>query len=288
MAKKLNLANNPLAAGPAFRERTVEAIPYKEISLDSIKRDPNQPRVNFDENKIIELSESIKRYGVLTPILVRAGGHVGNFILVSGERRFRASKLAGLKSIPAIVTEADKSPDDTLAIQIVENLQRVDLSPLERAHAFSTLKEAYDLSIRDVAEKLGVSKSMVQRSIDLLDLPDDLLNALRQGASESKILLISKVVDQNEREELLKEINGLTRDAIKSRIEVVNDKPKKIKIPKEEYISPEDARLVDEMQRSLGLKVKISRSKSKEESGRLNIDFYSDKDLQEIFRKLVA
>lgn len=287
MAKKLNLANNPLASGPAFKQRVQEAVPYKEIPLDSITRDPNQPRVSFDEERIKELSESIKTYGVLTPILVRAAGHVGNFRLISGERRFRASKMAGLKTIPAVVTDADKSADDTLAIQIVENLQRVDLSPLERAHAFTTLKEAYDLSIREVASKLGVSKSMVQRSLDLLELPDDLLNALRQGASESKILMIAKVEDPEERARLLKGMDSLTRDAISSMVE--NKKEKKVKIaPKADNISPEDERIVDEMQRSLGLKVKIARSKSKEESGKLTIDFYNDKDLQEVFRKLIA
>lgn len=287
MAKKLNLANNPLASGPTFKYRVQDAIPYKEILLENITRDPNQPRVSFDEEKIKELSESIKTYGVLTPILVRAAGHVGNFRLISGERRFRASKLAGLKSIPAVVTEADKSADDTLAIQIVENLQRVDLSPLERAHAFTTLKEAYDLSIREVAAKLGVSKSMVQRSLDLLELPDDLLNALRQGASESKILMIAKVENPQERAKLLKQIDSLTRNSISKMVET--KKENKVKeSPRNDSISPEDERIVDEMQRSLGLKVKISRSKSKEDSGKLTIDFYNDKDLQEVFRKIIA
>lgn len=289
MAKKLTLANNPLFSGPALQDRDQEVIPYKEISIDSISRDPNQPRVNFDEEKIAELAESIKVHGLITPIIVRPAGHVGNFRLIAGERRLRASKMAGLKTIPAVIKSADSSPEDTLAVQIIENLQRVDLSPLERAHAISTLKEAYNLSIREVGEKLGISKSMVQRSLDLLELPDDLLNALRQGESESKILVLAQISDPLERERLLKGISNFSRETLKEIVKTKSQKTLNLK-PKagSPKLGPDDMRIIDEIQRSLGLKVSMQRSTSKEDTGKISIDFYSDKDLQEIFRKLVS
>lgn len=287
MAKKLTLANNPLFSGPALQARDQEVIPYKEIPIEAITRDPNQPRVNFDEERIAELAESIKMYGVISPILVKPAGHVGNFRLVAGERRLRASRMAGLKSIPAIITAADRSPEDTLAVQIIENLQRVDLSPLEKAHAMSTLKEAYNLSIRDVAEKLGVSKSAVQRSLDLLELPDDLLNALRQGESESKILLLAQIDDVNERERLLKGVANYSRDALKDIVTTKVGKAKKPVSATRKLLNAEDERIVDEIQRSIGMRVGLTRSNTKEDSGKITIEFYSDKDLQEIFRKLV-
>lgn len=289
MAKKLVFANNPLLSGPRLSDREVTGIPYREIALSSIERDSNQPRVNFDEEKLEELAESIRTYGVLSPILVRPAKNPGKFVVIAGERRFRAATRAGLAVIPAMVdSERDETGERTLAIQLVENIQRAELTPLERAHAIGALKESFSLSIREVASRLGVSKSMVQRSLDILDLPDDLLNALRQGASESKILTISRLEDQTERARLLDSIEDLSRDELVER--VVKKSPKKGKgkgkVVKNQ--SPEDLRIAEEIQRALGMKVALNRQGSNSESGKISIEFYSDDDLQEVFRKLVA
>ncbi len=285
--RKLTFAHNPLFGGPALADRERGIGPYREIALDLIDRDTNQPRVNFDEDKLNELSDSIKRYGVIQPILLRPSNVAGRYTVISGERRLRASKLAGLEVIPAIVdTEIAEDSDSKLAVQLVENIQRSDLTPLERAHAIGALKEAHNLSVRDIAERLGVSKSMVQRSLDILELPDDLLNALREGASESKILLLSKIEDPEVRAGYLTEIDTLTRKDIEKNIEEVanSDKP----APDEATLSPEDLRLVEEMRRGLGMKVKLSRSSSVHGRGKVSIEFYSDDDFQLIFRRLVA
>ena len=282
--RKLTLANNPLLSGPAMRDREVSGVPYREIPVGSIERDANQPRVNFDEEKLNELTESIKVYGVLTPILVRPAKVPGKYQLIAGERRLRASRAAGLKSVPAIVsTEDDSSGERTLAIQLVENLQRADLSPLERAHAIGALKETYNLSVRDVGERLGISKSMVQRSLDILELPADLLNALREGAAESKILLLAKIEDETVRASYLKDLDVLTRSKLQENLE-----KQKSEGGKGRELSPEDRRISDEIQRSLGLKVIMARSAADANAGKLTIEFYSESDLQEIFRKLVA
>jgi ParB family chromosome partitioning protein len=285
--KKLTFAHNPLFGGPALADRERGVSPYREVSLELVDRDPNQPRVNFDEDKLNELADSIRRYGVIQPILIRPSKTAGRYTVISGERRLRASKLAGLEVIPAIVdTELAESSDSKLSVQLVENIQRSDLTPLERAHAIGALKEAHSLSVRDIAERLGVSKSMVQRSLDILELPDDLLNALREGASESKILLLAKIEDPEVRAGYLSDIDTLTRKDIEKNIEEAanSDSP----AAEEVELSPEDLRLIEEMRRGLGMKVKLSRSSANPERGRISIDFYSNEDFQVVFRRLVA
>ena len=285
--RKLTLANNPLLSGPALNERGRIGSPYRELDIDSIDRDPNQPRVNFDDEKLSELADSVRRYGVLSPILVRPSNTQGRYTLIAGERRLRASKLVGLTSIPAIVDqEPNESNERTLSIQLVENLQRADLTPLERAHAIGALKEAYALSVRDVAERLGTSKSLVQRSLEILELPDDLLNALREGAAESKILLLAKIEDETIRASYLKDLESLTRGQIKKNIDEHTEEVKSE--GQVGSLSPEDHRIADEIQKSLGLKVRMLRAAPNSEKGRLVIEFYSDSDLQEVFRKLIA
>ncbi len=282
--KKLVLANNPLFGGPDLSDRERSGSPYREIKIEAIDRDPNQPRVNFDEDKLGELSASIKTYGVLSPILVTPSKSPGRYKLISGERRLRASVMGGIATIPAIIDrEADSNGDRTLAVQLVENLQRDDLTPLERAHAIGALKETYSLSIRDIAEKLGVSKAMVQRSLEILDLPDDLLNALREGASESKVLLLAKIEDAEVRSSYLKDIDSLTRNDLKKSLD--EDREGDTQTVK---LSPEDIRITDEIQRSLGMKVKMSRPTPSSDQGKLVIEFYSSDDLQEVFRRLVG
>jgi len=286
--RKLNLVNNPLFSGPTFQERDRIGTPYREIPISAIDRDPNQPRVTFDEEKLKELSSSIRTYGVLTPILVRLSKTAGRYTLISGERRFRASQLAGLENIPCIIDQdADQSGDRTLAMQLVENLQRADLSPLERAHAIGALKEAHNLSVRDIAEKLGVSKSLVQRSLEILDLPDDLMNALREGASESKILLLAKIEDPEVRSSYLKDLEDLTRNQLKKDLDRAGPAAT-IRNSAGKNLTAEDTRITEEIQRSVGLKVRMIKSAPGAERGRLVIEFYSSQDLQEIFRKLVA
>jgi ParB family chromosome partitioning protein len=285
--KKLVLANNPLLSGPALHDRDRLAGPYRELKIASIQRDPKQPRVVFDENKLQELAHSIKMYGVLSPILVRPAATPGNYIIISGERRTRAAQIAGLSFIPAMVEQSDDSSEArTLAIQLVENIQRDDLAPLERAHAIGALKDSYSLSVREIADKLGISKSMVQRSLEILDLPADLLNALREGASESKVLMLAKIEDEEIRASYLKDLDVLTRSQLEQNIE--RNKVQQVANADKAGLSSEDQRIVDEVQRALGLRVRLSRVSADSDAGRLVVDFYSTEDLQLVFRRLIA
>lgn len=285
--RNFSFANNPLMQGPALEERARGGVPYREIPLSAIEADPNQPRRSFDEEKLQELADSIRLYGVLSPILVRAAKLPGRFTVISGERRFRASHLAGLASIPAVVNQGDEALDRTLAIQLVENLQRDDLTPLERAQAIGALRDAHNLSIRDIAEKLSISKSAVQRSLEILQLPDDLLVALREGAAESKVLLLAKIDDPALRASYLKDLDVLTRAELERNLKTPkNDEANDDSVQK--TMSAEDLRIADEIQRALGMKVKLTRTSADADNGRLSVDFYGDSDLQILFRKLIS
>ncbi len=285
--RSFSFANNPLMQGPALEERARGGVPYREIPLSAIEADPNQPRRSFDEEKLQELADSIKLYGVLSPILVRAAKLPGRFTVISGERRFRASHLAGLASIPAVVNQGDEALDRTLAIQLVENLQRDDLTPLERAQAIGALRDAHSLSIREIAEKLSISKSAVQRSLEILQLPDDLLVALREGAAESKVLLLAKIDDPALRASYLKDLDVLTRAELERNLKTPKtDEANDDSVPR--AVSAEDLRIADEIQRALGMKVKLTRTSADSENGRLSVDFYGDGDLQVLFRKLIS
>jgi ParB family transcriptional regulator, chromosome partitioning protein len=282
--RKLVIANNPLLSGPAMQDRERGGIPYRELSIELIDRDPNQPRVSFDEERLKELSESIRLYGVMSPILVRPAKVTGRYILIAGERRLRASQLVGRTVIPALIDRSDESDTTrTLSMQLVENLQRADLSPLERAHAIGALRDAHNLSVRDIADNLGISKSMVQRSLEILELPDDLLNALREGAAESKVLLLSKIDDPDIRQSYLKDLDVLTRKQLENDIERSHKKPESSMA-----LSAEDQRITGEIERALGLKVRMAKSSPDADNGRLIIEFYSAQDLQEISRRLVV
>ncbi len=297
--KKLDFAANPLLSGPSLISRNTSGSPYREISLTEIDPDPEQPRREFDAEALESLSKSISQYGVLCPILIRATTPGGSYRLVSGERRFRAAKKAGLETIPAIIESDTEDLADTRAKQLVENIQRENLNPIERANAIGHLREAYKLSVRDIAGKIGMSKTMVQRSLDILSLDDDLKAALASGASESKILTLKRVEDVAIRKELLSRIEHYTRSQLEEAIETLLGEQlesseashggtgaKKVK-PKKK-LSAEDRRFVEDVQKNLSLKVQISRKPDSKQQGRVVLDFYSKADLKELYERLTS
>ena len=302
MAKKnLKFDINPLLSGPSLEARTRSGSPYRLLPLSEIDGDPEQPRRAIDTEALAELAASIKEYGLLSPILVRVTAG-GTYRVVAGERRLRACRLLGLDTIPAIIDSDDSDDRVTLAKQLVENLQRQDLSPLERAQAMVQLRDRHSWSVREIARRLGASKSLVQRSLDLLSLPDDLQAALLKGASETKVALLARVTDLKLRRELVETIDEMSRSELELRIAqllgevVVKDElshggteasdSRGRSSKKRRFVSAEDKRLIDDMQRVLGTKVQILRVSKKGEQGKLVIDFYSSDDLSEVYRRL--
>ncbi len=293
--KQVKLEMNPLLGGPSLHERATTGNPYRDLNISDIDVDPDQPRRVFDQDGLRELADSIKEFGVITPILVSALDG-GTYRLIAGERRLRASIIAGMRTIPAIVDKSEADGTSILPKQLVENLQRQDLSSLERSIAIGQLKERYSWSIREIAAKLGVSKSLVQRSIEILELPDDLQAALAAGQSESKVLLLASVADREMRRELLAQLEALSREQLQQELQKALGEGSggvshrgTVRPPRvARSLSPDDERLVEEMSRALGVKVRILRSGSRKKTGKVVLEFYGDQDLQEIFRKVVG
>ncbi|MEO5939452.1 MAG: ParB/RepB/Spo0J family partition protein [Candidatus Limnocylindrales bacterium] len=196
----------------------------KVLSVDRIESNPGQPRTNFDEDALRELSSSIKEHGVLQPILVRPLGE-NRYQLIAGERRWRASKEAGLATIPALVEDID---DDTaLEISIIENLQREDLSPLEEATMFDRMVREHGYSIRKLAEKLGKDKGYLENRLRLADAPDEireLVSVRKDTVSHAYELL--KVQDPKKRKRLAAQVASGELSLVKLREKIEGRRPR--------------------------------------------------------------
>jgi ParB family chromosome partitioning protein len=295
--KQVKFEVNPLLQGPSLQARKLTGSPYRELNLDDIDIDPDQPRRLFDEDSLKQLADSIRQHGVMSPILVRLTDG-GTYRIISGERRFRASKLLGNLSIPAIIAGEEIDRSEILGKQLVENLQREDLNPLERSIAIGQLRDVHSWSVREIASKVGLSKTGVQRSLEILTLPEDLQQALSHGASESKVLLLGAIEDKSVREKIVENLDSITRlelEALINEIQKGGDSadgevshggtPKKAKGTK--TLSVEDQRIVDDIQRSIAAKVHIQRKKGTEQ-GKLVIEFYTEDDLDKVFKRLTG
>ena len=276
-----------------FLENTLENSSEKENSINTIKIsliDPksDQPRKYFDKEALEELSESIKENGLLQPILVREYGEGGRYQIIAGERRFRASRLAGLTEIPAIVLDRD---DRAVAqIALIENIQREDLNPLEEALAYKSLKEEYGMTQEELSEKLGKSRSAIANSMRLLDLPDPILAmvaARELSAGHARTLLGVK-----DREDmiLLAQITAEQDLSVRQLEEQVKKINKKKKPEVEEIDDEDDVPFVDyfremelRIQRQLGRKVKIE-DKGKKKT--LTLYYEDNEDLDELLKSI--
>lgn len=206
MAKKSGLGrglNALISEANAETGNEPEAV----LSISEIVRNPNQPRKTFDEDKLKELADSIRQNGVLQPILVRRKGQ--KYEIVAGERRYQASKLAGLKEIPAVVREIDD--DKVFQLALIENLQRSDLSPIEEAKGYKQLLTSRSLTQEELAKILSKSRSAIANTLRLMDLPVEVQHMMEQGlltagharailavpSEEGRIKLAKKVVTES-------------------------------------------------------------------------------------------
>ena len=244
----------------------------KEIELNQIKPNRFQPRQSFDEEKINELSQSIAKHGILSPILVRETG-AGGFELIAGERRLRAAKKAGLQTAPCMVDSAE----DQLALELalIENLQREDLNPIEEARGYDRLKKEFSLTQDKIAEVTGKARSSVANSMRLLNLPPSIINLLYSGDLEKGQAKILASMDPKEAEELAKKIVALgmtVKDAATS------TKPNKTK----KYTTTKNRDLLnieEEISENIGHKTQIEQQSASK--GKISIS-YSSKDEREV------
>lgn len=257
------------------------------IEVEKIQPNPFQPRREFDEARLKDLAESIRMYGVLQPLVVTRkeitkedGGLATIYELISGERRLRASKLAGIAQVPAIIRRGEDNDRLKLELAIIENLQREDLNPVDRARAFDRLANEFGFKHAQIAEKMGKSREYVTNSLRLLTLPEEILNALSMGKiSEGHARPLMMLNDRPEeqmtlfREITLKKLTVREAEAIARRI--AYDKVRK----KERMFDPEIVELEEKLTEVLGTRVQIER---KDNGGKIHIDFFTNQDLRGI------
>jgi ParB family transcriptional regulator, chromosome partitioning protein len=181
---------------PARMEGVARSKAALEIPLEKIERDPTQPREEFDEEALARLAESIKARGLLQPVRVRWSEERGRYMLIAGERRWRAAEMAGLPTLTCIVDEKELTPAELLADQVTENLLREDLNPMERARAFRTLMDLNGWSGNQLAKELGISQSSVVQALAPLKLPEPVQEMIeREAISAAAAYEVSKLDD---------------------------------------------------------------------------------------------
>lgn len=258
---------------------TANAVNELDISL--VSPNANQPRKNFDEGALNELADSIKMHGVIQPIVVNNNGD-GTYLIIAGERRYRASKLAGLKTIPAIVK--NYTPKQIKEISIIENLQREDLNPIEAARAIKQLMEEYKWTQEVVAERIGKSRPVIANYLRLLSLTPEVLSMIEDGslsAGHARCLVVITDPREQYRMALMAKNNRISvRELEKAVKNLLNPKTKSGKMAEQ---SAELKELVNEMQRVFATKVSAIGNDRK---GRIYIDYYSRDDLDRICQLL--
>lgn len=259
---------------------TEEGVKGIKISLIDPKRD--QPRKYFDKEALEELASSISEHGLLQPILVREYGD-GRYQIIAGERRFRASKLAGLTEIPALVVEKDDVTAAQLAL--IENIQREDLNPLEEAMAYKALAEEYHMTQEELSQKIGKSRSAIANTIRLLELPDEILTLVASGelsAGHARTLL-----GVNDRDNMILLAQKAVEEDLSVRVleELVKKWNKPVKEKEEEEIPFVDyfRELEIRVQSHLGRKVKIEGKGRKKT---ITLSYEDNEDLDEILALL--
>ncbi len=253
------------------------------LPIEEVRRDADQPRKVFDQEKLAELAESIKAQGIIQPIIVRKSGK--GYRLIAGERRWRAAQLAGLKEIPAVVREV--SDEEAFELALVENLQRADLNPIEEAAGYKQLIDTRSLTQEQIAQRVGKDRSSIANALRLLALPDEVKEMLSRGE-----------LDMGHARALL----GLPRPAdmlaLARRVSFeklsVRETERRVKQgraqssgtkEKESRPTPQARQLVEELQRKLGTKVRLVDRGGK---GTIEVDFFSYDDLDRLlmhFRK---
>lgn len=261
------------------------------VEVEKIVPNPFQPRREFDEEKLKELAESVRMYGILQPLTVTRreiqnedGSFRSEYELIAGERRLRASKLAGIAQVPVIIREGEQSEQEKLELAIIENLQREDLNAVDRAIAFRQLADVFGLSHMQVAKKMGRSREYVSNSIRLLALPDYMLNALRtgdvsEGHARALLMLNDRPEEQDTvfRELLLKKLS--VREVERIARHIATEKIRK----KGEY-DPDLVEMEKKFTETLGTRVSITKT---EFGGRLSIDYFTQEELEEILEGML-
>jgi len=255
-----------------------------EIPLKQINTNPDQPRKEFDEDKLAELSESIKNHGIIQPVTVRKTAR-NKYELITGERRYRASKMAGLKSIPAFIREADDI--QVMEMALVENIQRQDLNAIEIAFSYQKLVDECNLSYEDLSKRVGKKRATVNNYLRLLKLPIEIQLALKEQlvtmGHARALISMEDITDQLfvlketiEKELSVRQVEGIVRK-IQNKESITQKKTNNLPYKYQQ--------LNNKIKKKLSVPVEIKRNKNGK--GRISIEFDSDKKLDQILNEIL-
>lgn len=261
-----------------------------ELGVEEIRANPHQPRLSrgIDSLKLDELAASIREHGVIEPLIVtRTVGPGAPYTLIAGERRWRASQLAGLKKVPVVVKEA--APQQMLEIALIENIQRSDLGPLEEAAAYQQLMNEFGLTQEQVAERVGKNRVTVTNVVRLLRLPGQIQTALMNGSiseghARALLGLPSAVEQLTALEEVTKQNLNVrqTEELVRRMTEALPPRPKAAPKPEKWEAAKQ---YEQKLRGALGTKVSLHRSRK---GGKIVIDFFSDEEFSAIYEKIVG
>lgn len=251
------------------------------VPISDILPNPRQPRSEFKEEDLIELTDSILAHGIIQPLILTIDDESKKYFLIAGERRLRAAERAGLQMVPAIVRTA--SDQERLELALIENVQRADLSPLETAEAYRSLEENFSLTHEEIAKRVGKNRSSVTNTLRLLKLPELVLKALRSGAisegharallgcatEQAQLTALQSILTQSlnvrQTEALVRKLNG----------EKENDDPNK----KSNRVTPETRSIEEALMQSIGTRVTLHPGKN---GGTIHIHYYSNDELSDL------
>lgn len=248
-----------------------------EIDINKIKPNPNQPRKNFDQDALNELAASIKVHGIVQPIVLNQQPD-GQYLIIAGERRWRAANICGLKTVPAVIKNyTDKQIKE---ISIIENLQREDLNPIEAARAIKELMDEYGLTQETVSDRIGKSRSNVANTLRLLSLYPDVMEMVEKGKISSGharcLVVIEDPKEQIRLAQMVVSKNLSVRDLEKA-VKAYTNPTKKVVVKEEQSLELKE--LINQMQKTFATKVSAIGNDSK---GRIYIDYYTRDDIDRI------
>lgn len=262
---------------PQEQEKEVQTQAELELKISEIEPNRDQPRKAFDEEQLEELADSIRKYGVLQPLLVQKKGE--SYEIIAGERRWRAAKLAGLKMIPAVIREY--SPQQAMEIALIENVQREDLNPIEEAQAYQRLMQEFSLKQEEIAERVSKNRTTITNCMRLLNLAPEVQQMLIEGriaSGHARALLA--VADPYQQLELAKkvELERMSVREVEKAVKLLGKEKKKSQVDEAVELVFQD--MENRMKTVMGTKVNISRKdKSK---GKIEIEYYSEAELERL------
>lgn len=282
MARRPGLGKGLDALIPAGENPIVESG-VRQISVGNIMTNPRQPRTQINPSDLEELAGSIREHGILQPLIVRLDSASDRYVLIAGERRWRAAQLAGLEKVPVIIREA--GDQEQLELALIENVQRADLSALETAEAYRQLTEEFDMSQEDIAQRVGKSRVAISNTLRLLKLPDRVQTALAEGkitegharallalsSSQAQIAAMETIIKHElnvrQTEELVRKLSG--------------QRPAR---PPQPEPLPEIRELEERLRLRLGTRVQLNHS---DKGGSIVIHYYSDEELNSLLDQIL-